>query len=436
MKKNILFLLTVLSYLFYTACDNMNHEENNKILAKKQINENIIEEQEAIDYALSFLNVQSTITKSQADDLISEVQAVFRPISIQNQQQFAYSNLANNNFENIPVYIINFKTQTGNKQGFVVEIGDKRVSKKILAFSDSGMWDMSNLPEFEHIFFEQTDQFISQSINEYQADFASDADPCDIGLFEEITKTTTKKCSMSLTWGQECSPYNDSVSVCTNLSSGHAPAGCVATAIAQIMAYHQKPTSGSYIHPVNRKTINTTYNWAGMKSVADAKNLTNTTYRSQVANLLAEIGFNSSTNYTCNKSGANVYGAHDAFAMMGYNTNGILIGAYDFSKVKSDIDANRPVYMEGFRTTDTGHAWVVEGYKIYDWAEKMVRECPNSPIEESYTGNTGQDKYLYFNLGHNGVSNGYYLVSSNSVYAANDFPYTMNLKTITNIKPN
>lgn len=32
-------------------------------------------------------------------------------------------------------------------------------------------------------------------------------------------------------------------------------------------------------------------------------------------------------------------------------------------------------------------------------------QCPNSPIE-------------------------------NSVYAANDFPYTINLKTITNIKPN
>ncbi len=239
---------------------------------------------------------------------------------------------------------------------------------------------------------------------------------------------------MNLNWGQSPSPYNDSLPICVSTSQKD-PAGCVAVAIAQIMAHHQKPTSGSYIHPVNMKLRNTTYNWSGMKSVADAKNLTNTTYRSQVANLLAEIGDKCSMSYGCDGSGSNIYYAYDAFTLMGYNIN-MLIGSYNFSKVKVDIDSNRPVYMRGTRTGGVGHAWVVEGYQTKDWAEKMVRECPNSPIEESYTGETGTNYYLYFNLGWNGSSNGYYLVTTTSAYTSGSFLYTSDMMTITNIKPN
>lgn len=274
MKKHFL-LSMVLSGWLCMSCESLNHEENNSTFMNEQVSVNTISEQEAISNALQFLDDQSTVTKSQTDSLIPEVQTIFRPISIQGQQQVAYS-ISNEGYENIPVYIINFKTITGEKKGFVVEVGDKRVLGKVLAFSSIGMWDMSNLPEFEHIFFEQTDKLISKSINEYQTNFSSDVAPCDTGLFQEITKTTTKKCAMNLNWGQSPSPYNDSLPICVSTLQKD-PAGCVAVAIAQIMAHHQKPTSGSYIHPVNMKLRNTTYNWSGMKSVADAKNLTNTT---------------------------------------------------------------------------------------------------------------------------------------------------------------
>ena len=238
---------------------------------------------------------------------------------------------------------------------------------------------------------------------------------------------------MNITWGQSPSPYNDSLPICASTSLKD-PAGCVAIAIAQIMAYHQKPTSGSYIHPVNMKTRNTTYSWSGMKSVADAKNLTNNTYRSQVANLLAEIGDKCSMSYGCDGSGSNIYYAYDAYTLMGYNVN-MLISPYDFSKVKSDLDSSRPVYMRGVRAGGVGHAWVVEGYQTVDWAEKMVRECPGNPIEESYTGETGTNYYLYFNLGWNGSSNGYYLVSTQSASTSGTFLYTSDMMTMTNIKP-
>ena len=239
---------------------------------------------------------------------------------------------------------------------------------------------------------------------------------------------------MNLTWGQRPSPYNDSLPICASTSLKD-PAGCVAVAIAQIMAYHQKPTSGSYIHPVNLRTRNTTYNWSGMKSVSDAQNLTNTTYRSQVANLLAEIGYKCSMSYNCDGSGSNIYYAYEAFTLMGYQPN-MLISSYDFSNVKSEIDANRPVYMRGTRAGGVGHAWVVEGYQTKDWVEKMVRECPGVPTEESYTGEGGTIFYLYFNLGWNGSSNGYYLVSATSASTSGDFLYTSDMMTITNIQPN
>lgn len=431
MKKQALILLVLLFSCIYMSCDNMNHEEREAPF-DELVNENMIGEQEAITSARLFLNNHYLSTKSQADRLIPDVQVVYRPISVQSSQQTVSLN-ANEDFENIPVYIINFKTEKGESKGFVVEVGDKRVSGKVLAFCDSGMWDMSGLPEFEHIFFEQTDYFISKSITENSMPLVKDIDPCDTGFFQEITKTTTKKCAMNITWGQSPSPYNDSLPICASTSLKD-PAGCVAIAIAQIMAYHQKPTSGSYIHPVNMKTRNTTYSWSGMKSVADAKNLTNNTYRSQVANLLAEIGDKCSMSYGCDGSGSNIYYAYDAFTLMGYNVN-MLISPYDFSKVKSDLDSSRPVYMRGVRAGGVGHAWVVEGYQTVDWAEIMVRECPGNPIEESYTGETGTNYYLYFNLGWNGSSNGYYLVSTQSASTSGTFLYTSDMMTMTNIKP-
>lgn len=60
----------------------------------------------------------------------------------------------------------------------------------------------------------------------------------------------------------------------------------------------------------------------------------------------------------------------------------------------------------------------------------------NEQIEESYTGETGTNYYLYFNLGWNGSSNGYYLVTTTSAYTSGSFLYTSDMMTITNIKPN
>lgn len=115
----------------------MNHEEREAPF-DELVNENMIGEQEAITSARLFLNNHYLSTKSQADRLIPDVQVVYRPISVQSSQQTVSLN-ANEDFENIPVYIINFKTEKGESKGFVVEVGDKRVSGKVLAFCDSGM---------------------------------------------------------------------------------------------------------------------------------------------------------------------------------------------------------------------------------------------------------------------------------------------------------
>lgn len=133
-------------------------------------------------------------------------------------------------------------------------------------------------------------------------------------------------------WGQGTG-YNDLVND-GNLNcggNGNAPTGCVATAVAQVMRFHQHPSR---------------YNWAIMpNAIALGDNQSNATL--EVAELMRDIGDAVGMNYACGGSGAYVSNARNALInTFGYSNSANYVD-YNLNTVLSELNSNRPIIMDG-----------------------------------------------------------------------------------------
>lgn len=142
-------------------------------------------------------------------------------------------------------------------------------------------------------------------------------------------------------------------------------AGCVPTAVAQLLAYHRKPEHldwGRIISESNRDTLI-------MKDeyVIDA-----------LADLFREIGVLFDVDYGLQESGAFSYKTPRVLDNYGITCNESF-EKYSWSKVLSEFKEGRPIYIRGNRTKVTtfennkearvgyrnGHAWVIDGCKVF-----------------------------------------------------------------------
>lgn len=152
------------------------------------------------------------------------------------------------------------------------------------------------------------------------------------------------------------------------------PAGCVATAMAQIMKYWNWPVTGkgshSYTHPVygvqSADFAATTYDWANMPDMLDS--LSTPEQVNAVATLMYHAGVALEMNYGIGGSGAFSSDAESAFEdYFRYPTNlhSIDKNATPESSwiniLKGELDNGRPM-LESGRGFAGGHAFVCDGY--------------------------------------------------------------------------
>lgn len=126
---------------------------------------------------------------------------------------------------------------------------------------------------------------------------------------------------LETTWGQECT-YNNLTPSCTT-SCGHAPTGCVATAIAQVMQYFHK--SGSIfdysIMPLHHGN-------------------------SEVSKLMEDIGGEVSMNYGCDRSGT-PFDDYKNILKTAYSYANCEGKTYNLTELISNISNNKPVILNG-----------------------------------------------------------------------------------------
>jgi hypothetical protein len=176
---------------------------------------------------------------------------------------------------------------------------------------------------------------------------------------------------------------------------GHCWAGCVATAVGQLMFYHRWPNQGtgeySYTHPVYGEQYanfgETTYNWNAMETSLNGPN-------SHIALLLNHLGVSFDMDYGPNGSG--MWNHSAANSMRNYFKFGPLT-QYIFrdtttmnwdSILVANLDARKPLYYAGWEGvgSTSGHAFVCDGY--------------------------APDNFYHFNWGWSNSYNGYFLLSA------------------------
>ncbi|MBN2732561.1 MAG: C10 family peptidase, partial [Balneolaceae bacterium] len=186
---------------------------------------------------------------------------------------------------------------------------------------------------------------------------------------------------LETTWGQ-ADGYNNSTPFlnCDYPYNGRAYTGCVATAIAQIIRYHEYPNN---------------YNWTAMP---------NDNGSNEVSELMFDIGEAVDMDYGCDASSAD----NDVYEPtlendFNYATSTDKIdydGTSNYDVVIDELENERPVIFRGnkkgyiigiFPYPESGHAWVADGYQHDFYCDTGV----------SYLS-------FYMNWGWDGNYNGWY----------------------------
>ena len=298
--------------------------------------------------------------------------------------------------------------------GFVIIAGNT-VLPPVLAWSDQGAFpDMEEAPDnfaswIAH-YSEMIDFAVANGIQP-EAKVQRQWDEASQGIFGTRNATTVDPL-VSTRWNQDCY-YNE---YCPETNGGwwwggpcgHCYAGCVATAMAQVMKYWDYPETGfgahSYVHSeYGEQSANfgaTTYHWEQMPVEIYSHN-------DAVATLLYHCGVSVNMNYSGSGSGAQSADVETALrSYFGYcgakyrQKSGYQEEAW-IAMLKAELDLSHPIYYSG-ANGDSGHAFVCDGYDEND--------------------------FMHFNFGWSGSGDAFY-----STYDVNGF--NQGQAVVTNIFP-
>lgn len=218
--------------------------------------------------------------------------------------------------------------------------------------------------------------------------------------------TTRRGPLLTTKWGQESPFYLYCFENGASSGTDWVKAGCQATALAQIMAYHEYPDTIDLTYsfaPYEKLYLNWTY-WK--------EDVTNDPY--SVAAFTRELGERLNMDYRKDDSGSTTIEAKNTLQELNYNTSNVTnYNIYDNSPIIGNLAGYCPVFIRGRTGTDSNskaHAWVVDGYMI---TEETSREYQRQMGQLNWTlVNTVYIKNTYysFNWGDNGTNDGWFFI--------------------------
>ena len=289
--------------------------------------------------------------------------------------------------------------------GFVIVSADDRI-QPILGYSTEGRFPNADIPEpIEELLTTYREAITSVISNDAPEQLAIQNQwRMLIDNHQRTYRSGTPVIAplLSTTWNQN-EYYNNACPTDVRGPGGHVYAGCVATAMAQIIRYWQYPTHGIGNHSYNADYAyqgygnyglqqvdfgNATYNYANMPT-----SLTSSTPSAQineVAKLIYHCGVSVNMEYGYSGSGA-----VSSYAASAFNNYFGYSGCYHKNRssyseanwitlLKTNLDNAQPILYHG--SGSGSHAFVCDGYD--------------------------SQNYFHFNFGWSGLYNGYYLLTS------------------------
>lgn len=308
----------------------------------------------------------------------------------------------------------------GIDNGFVI-IGGDESARQILGYSNNGSFDYDKIPANFKWWLSQYQEQISHAIT--VAEKAPEMIKANKAAVQK--KNAAKKASVSplltTTWNQD-SPYSDAInadwhSQCPGMANVNFVTGCVATAMAQVMNFHEWPVTGtgshsktttyngSYVFEQSADFGSTTYDWANM--LDDYSGASTQAQKNAVATLMYHCGVAVDMNYNTAASGGS--GAVSRSISEG------LTSYFDYDKsvryeerayytddeweamMYNELVNNRPVLYGGAAENGGGHQFVCDGYNADDdtyhfnwgWGGYCDCFCPMTGSYAITPGGTG-----------------------------------------------
>ncbi|MBU1013694.1 MAG: C10 family peptidase [Bacteroidetes bacterium] len=329
------------------------------------------------------------------------------PNSLKTQKTYSLNNFLDEENGEALLYIVNY-----DEGGFIIIPADNRVYP-ILAHSEESSFVTveSEIPDGVNLWVHYTKKAIKKVKRENKKQNLE---------MEKIWKRHLKVTSLKVydppgpcedetinvgpflqtVWHQWVG-FNDSLDIlsgCTELPyNGRAFVGCVTVAMAQVMKYHQHPSS---------------YSWSSMPNI----------YGTSATHLLIrDIGISNSMDYLCSGSetSTQTYVVPSLVNDFGYSSSATFVNNYNYITLKNELSNNRPVLMRADDDNGLGgHTWVCDGYQ-----------------SRFYCDSGGSYLYFRMNWGFiNGLCNAYYY-SWNSSFDPLEFEFNTNLGMVIGIKP-
>lgn len=334
--------------------------------------------------------------------------------------------------------------------GWIIMSGST-LTDAVIGYSEQGNLNGGNLPTPALELVKDYSKYVSAVQNADQEGKYDDSDEWDI-LLNKRAMPSAKASNvilMETTWDQNGdmwgfangTTYDMYTPLCQNDygQMKHAPVGCVATALAQIIRYYEFPykaKGNTKSYTVTAPYYPATYTFKFNDSAAFDYSLmpnkiessTPDAQRREISRLCKMVGLAVNMGYSADASGASsgkVPGAMVAYFKykrgqmiyrrasltdevrqqyisnygydpMNYEPWSTSVGDSTFlSELRSDLMLNRPVYMGGSSSTGDGrdaggHAWVCNGY------------------------NTENEGRYYMNWGWGSIGDGWYLLRANT----------------------
>ena len=290
------------------------------------------------------------------------------------QTALAFVN-ANQKLQNAELELVSaskiFIYNVGN-QGFVI-ISGSTVLPPVLAYSDEGTFVADDMPE--HIaswlahYGEMLD-FAEANHIQPEAAILRQWDEASKGVFGAKEAKTVDPL-LSTRWNQDCH-YNAYCPV-ANGPCGHTYAGCVATALAQVLKYWSYPEQGwgmhSYIHSdYGEQSANfgyTTYRWDEMPDQVydDNDAVATLLYHCAVA---VNMDFGPSSSGAAATSATNAMRRYFGYCEATYKNKADFTDDEWIALLKAELDLSRPLYYAGRDEYGNGHVFVCDGYDNND----------------------------------------------------------------------
>ena len=264
-----------------------------------------------------------------------------------------------------------------NNKGFTIVSGDDRLPE-IVGYSSQGSYDENNLPE-GFVSFMEAYQNLYNKVNLGDAEALKNL--AEIKAWRNKKNASAASTSAvapllgNIEWDQT-SPYNN---MCPRYDSVHVAAtGCVATAMAQVMAYYKYPKQlkadiPGYVNrwngiPMEIPTITREegiYDWDNMLPKYNKEANATQQQKDAVAKLMYHCGAAVQMNYGP-ESAASVsasklakYFGYDADLMMDLNRSTFSLDKW-MQIIDTELAAGRPVLYSG-QASDGGHQFICDG---------------------------------------------------------------------------